>query len=89
VKALLTLVTAVAGDQGDWRDRARCAEVDPEIFFPDKGESAAPAKRVCRACEVRPECLQDALDRNEPFGIWGGLGERERRALARERRAAA
>ncbi len=41
MRALLTLVTAVAGEPGDWRDRALCAEVDPEIFFPDKGESAA------------------------------------------------
>jgi len=89
VKALLTVVAAVAGEPGDWRDRALCAEVDPEIFFPDKGESAAPAKRVCMACEVRPECLDYALKRREAHGIWGGLSERERRELAREKRAAA
>jgi len=41
------------------------------------------------ACEVRPECLNDALQRREAHGIWGGLSERERRALARQRRAAA
>ena len=72
----------LAGQPGDWRDSALCAEVDPEIFFPEKGESARPAKRVCAGCEVRAECLQEALDRGERFGVWGGLSERERRALA-------
>lgn len=67
---------------GDWRGRALCAQVDPDIFFPDKGESPAPAKRVCASCEVRAECLQDALDRGERFGVWGGLSQRERRVLA-------
>jgi WhiB family redox-sensing transcriptional regulator len=67
-----------------WRDLALCAQTDPEAFFPDKGESSAPAKKVCGRCEVRAECLQEALDRNERFGVWGGLSERERRVLARQ-----
>ncbi len=74
----------LASRDGGWPDRALCAEVDPELFFPDKGESPRPAKRVCASCEVRAECLQDALDRRESFGIWGGLSERERRVLARQ-----
>ncbi len=82
---LACYLASVAGRRGDWRDRALCAEVDPELFFPDKGESSRPAKRVCAACEVRAECLQQALDRGERFGVWGGLSERERRALERER----
>ena len=72
------------GQPGDWRDLALCAEVDPELFFPDKGESSRPAKRMCAGCEVRAECLQDALDHGERFGVWGGLSERERRELARQ-----
>ncbi len=72
----------LAGQSGGWRDSALCAEVDPEIFFPDKGESTRPTKRVCAGCEVRAECLQEALDRGERFGVWGGLSERERRTLA-------
>jgi WhiB family transcriptional regulator, redox-sensing transcriptional regulator len=71
----------LAGQPGDWRDSALCAQTDPEIFFPDKGESVTAAKRVCAACEVRAECLQEALDRGERFGVWGGLSERERRTL--------
>jgi len=68
----------------DWTERALCAEVDPEIFFPEKGGSVRAPKRICAGCEVRAECLQDALDRRESFGIWGGLSERERRVLARQ-----
>ena len=70
------------GQRPAWHDLARCAETDPEMFFPDKCESVRPAKRVCAGCEVAAECLQDALDRGERFGVWGGLSERERRVLA-------
>jgi hypothetical protein len=42
---------------------------------------------VCAACEVRAECLRQALDRGERFGVWGGLSLRERRVLEREQRA--
>ena len=66
---------------GDWRLRALCAQTEPEAFFPDKGGTTRPAKAVCMACPVRAECLQEALDNEEPFGVWGGLSERERRKL--------
>ena len=64
-----------------WKDRALCAETDPEAFFPEKGGSTREAKRVCTVCEVRAECLEFALSNDERFGIWGGLSERERRRL--------
>ena len=66
-----------------WYDRAACLEVDADTFFPEKGGSSRPAKRVCAACTVRAECLAYALDNDERFGIWGGLSERERRQLKR------
>lgn len=72
-----------------WQDRALCAETDPEAFFPVKGGSTREAKRVCRSCEVRAECLQYALDHDERFGIFGGMSERERRELKRQQRRAA
>jgi WhiB family transcriptional regulator, redox-sensing transcriptional regulator len=62
-----------------WSALALCAQTDPEAFFPEKGGSPAAAKRVCRSCEVRAECLEYALANDERFGIWGGLSERERR----------
>jgi len=67
-----------------WQDRALCAQTDPESFFPEKGGSTREAKKVCRGCEVRAECLEYALEHDERFGIWGGLSERERRRLKRE-----
>jgi WhiB family redox-sensing transcriptional regulator len=66
-----------------WQDQALCAQVDPEIFFPEKGGSVRDPKRVCRSCEVRAECLEYALEHDEKFGIWGGVSERERRRFKR------
>ena len=71
-----------------WQDRARCAEVDPDLHFPDKGGSSAPAKRVCFACEVRGECLAYALEHGEQHGIWGGLSYDQRRRHPQWREAA-
>jgi WhiB family redox-sensing transcriptional regulator len=67
-----------------WTDLALCAETDPELFFPEKGQSTLAAKRTCMACDVRAECLQYALENNERFGIWGGKSERQRRKLREE-----
>jgi WhiB family redox-sensing transcriptional regulator len=67
-----------------WQDRALCSQTDPEAFFPEKGGSTREAKRVCRSCEVRAECLEYALENDERFGIWGGMSERERRRLKRQ-----
>jgi WhiB family redox-sensing transcriptional regulator len=69
-------------DQG-WQDRALCAQTAPEAFFPAKGGSTREAKRVCRSCEVKGECLDYALENDERFGIWGGMSERERRRIKR------
>jgi WhiB family transcriptional regulator, redox-sensing transcriptional regulator len=72
-----------------WMAGALCAQADPEAWFPEKGESTRLAKVICRRCPVKAPCLEYALARNERFGVWGGLSERERRELARDRRAAA
>ena len=70
-------------DELTWADQALCAEVDPEIFFPEKGGSSREAKRICSECSVRIECLNYALRRDERYGVWGGMSERERRRLKR------
>ena len=81
------LLTLVDGDVDEgvlgWQERALCAQTDPEAFFPEKGGSTREAKRVCQTCEVQTECLEYALEKDERFGIWGGLSERERRRLRR------
>lgn len=73
------------GEHG-WQANAACAGADPELFFPARGEPTATAKAVCATCPVRDPCREYALARTEKFGIWGGLSERERRALRRRRR---
>lgn len=72
----------------DWRELALCTQVDTEIFFPSKGDPSASAKAICRACDVREECLEEALAAvMNPHGIWGGVSERERRYMRKERAA--
>jgi WhiB family transcriptional regulator, redox-sensing transcriptional regulator len=83
IDVFAVLAPPVPAEDLSWQDQALCAEVDPDLHFPEKGESSREAKQVCRGCEVRAECLQAALDRNERFGVWGGLSERERRRLRR------
>src|SRR3982074_720444 len=69
----------------DWKLKANCMGVDPDLFFPERGMSTREAKEVCRGCVVREDCLEYALANGEKFGIWGGLSERERRRLRRQR----
>jgi WhiB family transcriptional regulator, redox-sensing transcriptional regulator len=75
----------LAVDGVDWRGRASCARpgVDPELFFPFRGEhgKAARAKRICAGCPVRPACLADAMASRDGFGIRGGLTPNERQRL--------
>ena len=76
--------------QEDWMLAAACRG-RPDLFFaPDDSETRAErrrreaaAKSVCGRCIVREDCLVDALESDERFGIWGGLTERERRSLRR------
>jgi WhiB family redox-sensing transcriptional regulator len=68
-----------------WQDQANCLGVDPDLFFPERGASTREAKEVCRGCVVRDACLDYALANGEKFGIWGGLSERERRRIRRQR----
>lgn len=73
----------------NWQDHANCLGVDPDLFFPERGASTREAKEVCRGCVVQADCLEFALRNGEKFGIWGGLSERERRRIRRQRAAAA
>lgn len=49
----------------------------------ERSQATREAKAICRGCPVRRECLAYALANREPFGIWGGCSERERRRLRR------
>jgi WhiB family redox-sensing transcriptional regulator len=69
---------------GGWREAPLCRQTDPELFFPGKGESCEPPKRVCQVCPVRAECLDHAIRHRETVGVWGGLSPRQRREITRE-----
>jgi WhiB family redox-sensing transcriptional regulator len=69
-----------------WQDSALCAQTGPEFFFPAPGSSTREAKQLCGACPEREACLAYALEHDERFGVWGGLSERERLSLRRNRR---
>jgi WhiB family transcriptional regulator, redox-sensing transcriptional regulator len=68
----------------DWTIVAACRGMDPDELFV-QGAAQNRAKLVCATCPVRTECLADALDNKVEFGVWGGMTERERRALLRRR----
>lgn len=75
----------------EWVHRAKCRDVDPELFFPvgTTGPAAAQidaAKAVCVNCAVRDECLEWALTTGQDAGVWGGTSEEERRSIRRARR---
>jgi WhiB family redox-sensing transcriptional regulator len=77
-----------------WQWRAACRGEDAALFFPPAREEGRDerlirerqAKAICATCPVRVECLEYALRTREPYGIWGGLNEAERRYVLRERR---
>jgi WhiB family redox-sensing transcriptional regulator len=63
------------------RDGAACAGVDPELFFPDRGDSGERAVAICHSCPHLAECREYGMD--EEYGIWGGLTERNRARVKR------
>ncbi|MGI8664013.1 MAG: WhiB family transcriptional regulator [Acidimicrobiales bacterium] len=81
----ITIVDEGEAEVRGWQDYANCLGVDPDLFFPERGASTREAKEVCRGCVVRDDCLEYALANGEKFGIGGGMSERERRCIRRQR----
>jgi len=48
-----------------------CTE-DPELFFAEAPADVEAAKALCQGCRIRAACLEGALERREPWGVWGG-----------------
>ena len=67
-----------------WAELGACKGTDPDELFV-QGAAQNRAKSVCQGCVVRTECLADSLDNRTEFGVWGGMTERERRALLKRR----
>lgn len=70
-----------------WMADAACAQVDPELWFPEKGGSSAAAKRICQSCPVLQQCLGYAVEHFE-LGVWGGTSDKQRKAMRAAREAA-
>ncbi|AEK09864.1 WhiB family transcription factor [Mycobacterium phage Keshu] len=72
-----------------WEADALCQQVDPELFFPERGQGGNEAKRICARCPVIEECREKALSfGTELWGVWGGLTQRDRRLIIRSERKA-
>jgi WhiB family redox-sensing transcriptional regulator len=49
-----------------------CRRENPELYFAESPSDVELAKALCQDCPVRAECLAGALERREPWGVWGG-----------------
>lgn len=83
------------GQEWQWQQLGACRGVEESRFFhPDNERGTererreAGAKRVCATCPVLELCREHALRVREPYGVWGGLGEGERRHILVAQRAA-
>ena len=68
----------------DWASQAQCKQTRPDELFV-RGAAQNRAKQLCGGCPVKTECLAEALDNQIEWGVWGGMTERERRAVLRKR----
>ena len=66
-----------------WVSKALCRSTDPDELFV-RGAAQRKAAVICRHCPVMQQCAADALDNQVEYGVWGGLTERQRRALLKE-----
>jgi WhiB family transcriptional regulator, redox-sensing transcriptional regulator len=82
----LAIPDAASEAMGSWVLGAACAGADPAIFFPGSGGHDTEAKRMCARCTVWEECREYSLRTGPHWGVWGGLDEKERKALARRRK---
>ena len=67
----------------EWTARAKCKGMT-DALFPEAADQKR-ARQLCQGCPVRFECLAEALDNRIEWGVWGGMTERERRQLLRQR----
>lgn len=72
-----------SSERGEWVTQAKCRNGDPDALFV-RGAAQRRAASICRHCPVAMQCVADALDNRVEFGVWGGLTERQRRALLRK-----
>lgn len=69
---------SIASLRPRWSEFAACRGMGADLFHPERGGNGNAAKQVCAGCQVREECLDDAMKTGFP-GVWGGLSGRERK----------
>lgn len=82
-----------------WKLRGLCNKIEPEydvddwtrriwhdIWFSESAKNVKKATEICKKCPVRLKCLQESIEKQEEFGIFGGLKPRERRKFLRKHR---
>lgn len=82
----MTGISFVPEEMSAWRSRGACNGLDPDLFFPSVNENAPTAKRVCADCPVIRQCGEWAIAHNEQSGVWGGMSEKERKRIRRQRK---
>ena len=70
-----------------WMERAACADLPCDMFFPSDGSGVIKAQRICARCPVTVPCLEYALKYKVDHGVWGGCSERKRRRILKARAA--
>jgi WhiB family redox-sensing transcriptional regulator len=71
-----------------WRSQARCADGSSalvDLFFSEQLDDILRAKAFCQECPVRVQCLNAAIERREPWGVWGGEIFERGNVVARKR----
>ena len=63
---------------GEWRPQAECLGEDTDFFYIDERSTNQPAMAVCAKCQVRGQCLIEAIEMKERWGIFGGMLPAER-----------
>ena len=88
--SVLTDLTHTLGAQPasiDWIDTSTpCRSYDPELWFAERPDQVALAQALCGDCALRAACLAGALERREPWGVWGGELFERGNVVARKRR---
>lgn len=76
----------------DWYYRAQCRGTDSSLFFGDDNENnrSAPARirmaqAICAECSVQIECLEFAISTGQTEGVWGGVSDKARKKIVRDR----
>jgi WhiB family redox-sensing transcriptional regulator len=71
----------------DWVETdTPCRSYDPELWFAERPDEVALAQALCGDCALRAVCLAGALERREPWGVWGGELFERGSVVARKRR---